>query len=116
MTETATTTSEHAAIRAQEIPFGVNEMRLSARQWLAVAAIVLTFTALAPRAWRRFERFDTGPDYRIPYALSSDYWLYARRLRQVTNPREVVLLGDSVVWGEYVLPDGTLSHFLNQQT
>ena len=25
------------------------------------------------------------------------------------------MLGDSVVWGEYVLPDGTLSHFLNQE-
>ena len=26
------------------------------------------------------------------------------------------MLGDSVVWGEYVLPDGTLSHFLNRET
>ena len=26
------------------------------------------------------------------------------------------MLGDSVVWGEYVLPDGTLSHFLNQRS
>ena len=25
------------------------------------------------------------------------------------------MLGDSVVWGEYVAPDGTLSHFLNQE-
>jgi len=26
------------------------------------------------------------------------------------------VLGDSVVWGEYVRPDGTLSHFLNEQS
>ena len=26
------------------------------------------------------------------------------------------MLGDSVVWGEYVRPDGTLSHFLNRQS
>jgi hypothetical protein len=26
-----------------------------------------------------------------------------------------VMLGDSVVWGEYVLPNGTWSHFLNEQ-
>ena len=26
------------------------------------------------------------------------------------------MLGDSVVWGEYVLPDGTWSHFLNAQS
>ena len=30
-------------------------------------------------------------------------------------PTNIVVLGDSVVWGEYVLPDGTLSHFLNQE-
>ena len=33
--------------------------------------------------WKHIERFDTGPDYRIPYALSSDYWLYQRRLEGI---------------------------------
>jgi len=27
----------------------------------------------------------------------------------------IVVLGDSVIWGEYVLPDGTWSHFLNRE-
>src|SRR6185436_10831769 len=58
---------------------------------------------------------DTGPDYRIPYALSKDYWLFQRRLEQVA-PTNIVVLGDSVVWGEYVLSDGTWSHFLNQES
>ncbi len=92
----------------------VNEVRLSARQWLLVAAIVLAFVVLAPWAWKKVERFDTGPDYRIPYALSKDYWLYERRLQELPATG-AVLLGDSVIWGEYVLPDGTLSHFLNQE-
>ena len=70
---------------------------------------------LTPRLWKKIERFDTGPDYRIPYALSKDYWLYERRLREIADPTKIVVLGDSVVWGEYVLPDGTLSHFLNQE-
>ena len=70
---------------------------------------------LAPRLWKRIERFDTGPDYRLPYAMSKDYWLYERRMDQVAVPGKVILLGDSVVWGEYVLQDGTLSHFLNQE-
>ena len=51
----------------------------------------------------------------MPYELSKDYWLYGRRLRQVIGPGHVPVLGDSVVWGEYVAPDGTLSHFLNQE-
>ena len=41
---------------------------------------------LTPWLWERLERFDTGPDYRIPYQLSKDYWLYGRRLQQVTEP------------------------------
>src|SRR5690349_5860213 len=99
----------------KEIPFGVNEVRLGPRQWLATFLIVGAFVILTPRVWQWIERFDTGPDFRMPYQLSKDYWLYSRRLSQVAKPGKIVLLGDSVVWGEYVLPNGTLSHFLNQQ-
>ena len=61
-------------------------------------------------------RFPTGSDYRIPYALSRDYWLYQRRrIEQDAAHGKIVILGDSVVWGEYVRVDGTLSHFLNQE-
>ena len=74
-----------------EPPWGVNEMRLSPRQWLAVLAIVLGCALLVPRLWTRFEPLATGPDYRIPYALSSDYWLYQRRLEQDAKPDTVVV-------------------------
>ncbi len=97
---------------AADTPF-VNEMRLNARQWLLVTGIVVVILGLAPWGWKQVERFDTGPDYRIPYTLSKDYWLYERRLQEIA-PASAVVIGDSVVWGEYVLPDGTLSHFLNQ--
>ena len=105
-----------AAAAPPEIPFGVNEVRLNARQWLLALALVSLIVWLTPGVWARLERFTTGPDYRIPYSLSNDYWLYGRRLQQAADPRQVILLGDSVVWGEYVAPDGTLSHFLNQET
>src|ERR1041385_2330705 len=70
---------------------------------------------LTPALWKKLERLEPAPDYRIPYELSKDYWLYQRRMEQtaVTN---VVVLGDSVVWGEYVRRDGTLSHFLDAQS
>ena len=99
----------------QEPPFGVNEMRLNAREWLITIAIVLTCAIAAPRLWHKAEPFPTGDDYRIPYVLSKDYWLYQRRLEQDATGEKIVILGDSVVWGEYVRPDGTLSHFLNDQ-
>jgi hypothetical protein len=103
-------------VDARQPPFGVNEMRLSGREWLAAFTIVLTCVFAAPRLWKRFEPFNGGPNYRIPYALSKDYWLYQRRLEQIAGPDRIPILGDSVVWGEYVLPDGTLSHFLNQES
>ena len=103
------TTPPHVA------PRFVNGMRLSARQWLAVAGIVALVLVAVPPLWKKVERFDTGPDYRIPYPLSKDYWLYERRLEGI-HPMNVAVLGDSVVWGEYVRPDGTLTHFLSEQS
>lgn len=97
------------------VPYGVNEMRLNAGQWIATLLIVVSVLLLTPWLWERMERFDTGPDYRIPYSLSKDYWLYGRRVREVVGNHQVLLLGDSVVWGEYVAPEGTLSHFLNRE-
>ncbi|MHC1766479.1 MAG: hypothetical protein AB9869_19615 [Verrucomicrobiia bacterium] len=102
-------------IPGSTVPFGVNEMRLGARHWLLVCVIVTLVAFLTPRIWKRLERFETGPDYRIPYDLSKDYWLYERRLEQVSRPDTVFVLGDSVIWGEYVGPDGTLSHFLTAE-
>src|SRR6266480_4638549 len=94
---------------AKDVPFGANEVRLNWRQWLLALGILFAVIWLTPRVWERVERFETGPDYRIPYPLSKDYWLYGRRMREVMDGKRVIVLGDSVVWGEYVLPDGTLS-------
>ncbi len=99
----------------KDVPFGVNEVRLNTRQWALTFVIWGLVLLITPWVWGRLERFNVGPDYRIPYQLSKDYWLYGRRLRQVTGPGHVLVLGDSVVWGEYVAPDGTLSHFLSQE-
>src|SRR5436190_286580 len=88
---------------AGDIPFGVNEVRLTPRQWLVAGLILLGLMCLIPALWQKIERFDTPPDYRVPYELSKDYWLYGRRLRQVDDAKRIILMGDSVIWGEYVL-------------
>ena len=100
--------------RNPDTPF-VNDVRLRAPHWAAVFGLVLLVVTLTPPLWKKLEHFDTGPDYRIPYALSKDYWLYERCLQRL-DPTNIVVLGDSVVWGEFVLRDGTLPHFLNQET
>ncbi|MBI3415911.1 MAG: SGNH/GDSL hydrolase family protein [Verrucomicrobia bacterium] len=93
----------------------VNAMRLSTRQWLAVAVVVSFVLLATPWLWKKTERFETSADYRIPYSLSKDYWLYERRLGEIT-PTNIAVIGDSVIWGEYVRPDGALPHFLNEQS
>jgi hypothetical protein len=114
VTDIPQTASADAIRTPGEPPFGANEMRLSAREWLVTLFIVVTAMLAIPRLWKSYERWTTGPDYRIPYSLSNDYWLFQRRLEQIA-PSKIPIIGDSVIWGEYVRAYGTLSHFLNQK-
>ncbi len=107
--------TRHSPPPIRDTPF-VNELRLTARHWVVALGLLVLVMFLTPPVWKHLERFDTGPDYRIPYELSKDYWLYERRLQQVTNTNQIIVLGDSVIWGEYVLPNGSLSHFLGSET
>jgi hypothetical protein len=90
-----------------------NAVRLSSREWVAVAAFALLMLLFTPVLWTRVERFEPGPDYRIPEDLGNDYWLYDRFARVATGRCDTILVGDSVVWGPYVRSDQTLSHALN---
>ena len=92
-----------------------HEVRLTLRQWLAALLTVTLIAVALPRVWKHIERFEVGTDYRIPYALSNDYWLYDWYLQKTAAAKSIMVLGDSVVWGEYVKADGTLPHFLNAE-
>src|SRR5262245_38356625 len=91
-----------------------NAVRLSLRQWLLVGLFAAALMAIAPMVWRHFEAFDLPPDYRMPHELSNDYWLFERFAGLAAARGDTLLLGDSVVWGEYVIPPETLSHYLNE--
>lgn len=90
-----------------------NAIRLTGRQWLGLALFVTALYVLTPVAWQRAEKFDVGVDYRIPFALSNDYWLWSRMAARTAATHDTLILGDSVVWGVYVKPGETLSHYLN---
>jgi len=97
-----------------DVPFSSNAVRLSGRHWAIVGVILVTVCQSVPGIWQRVETFQPGPDYRIPYALSEDYWLYERYCRQAAGQDSVLVIGDSVIWGEYVTPHETLAHHLNE--
>jgi hypothetical protein len=88
-------------------------IRLSFREWLVVAGVMLAFVAGAPVVWTRVERLPSGRDARLAYDLGSDYWQYGRLCERSAAERKIAVIGDSVIWGHYVAQDRTLSHYLN---
>lgn len=99
--------------QTDDAPFASNALRLSIRQWIIAIAILALGYFLLPRAWMQVEAFSPDADYRIPYALSNDYWLYERYASEVAKTDQIPIIGDSVVWGQYVVGNDTLSHYLN---
>jgi hypothetical protein len=98
------------------VPYGSNCVRLSLADLIIVAVILLAAFSFTPMFWERAEKFEPSSDYRIPYDLSSDYWLYERYCRFACSQYETLIIGDSVVWGHFVSKDNTLSHHLNDLT
>jgi hypothetical protein len=96
-----------------KILFSSNNIRLSEREWIIVAVVCSAFLCLGPVLWGRLEKFEPGSDYRLPYELGNDYWLYSRYCRWACSKYDTLVVGDSVVWGHYVSSDNTLSHYLN---
>lgn len=94
--------------------FSSNEVRLNIRQWIGVAVIMTVFAIVLPPIWRSLEAFSPPVDYRIPYDLSEDYWLFKQYCRSICGQDKTLVIGDSVVWGHYVNRDQTLSHYLNK--
>ncbi len=90
-----------------------NVVRLGLREWAAVGLCTIVFVVSAPRVWQKNEAFEPGPDYRMPYDLSNDYWFYDRYTKVAAQTHEWIVIGDSVVWGQYVTPEQTLPHYLN---
>jgi hypothetical protein len=90
-----------------------NGIRLTAREWLGLGLFAMVIVMFTPTLWRRAEKFALEPDYRIPHDLSNDYWLYRCFAGLAADHDYTVLIGDSVIWGEYVNRQETLSHYLN---
>ena len=105
---------QRAAAKKINVAFGSNEVRLTGRQWLTAAILLALTLRLVPVLWRAAEKFETGPDYRIPYELSEDYWLFDRWCRKAAASGDrILVLGDSVVWSQYVKKENALSRQLS---
>jgi hypothetical protein len=70
--------------------------------------------SLLPVIWHAVEKFEPSDDYRVPYELSNDYWMIARWCKYANSNYPIVMIGDSVVWGQYVGMRETLPYYLNE--
>jgi hypothetical protein len=91
-----------------------NGLRLRGREWLGLGLFAVMLVLGAPALWYRAERFALEPDYRIPHDMSNDYWLYSCFAGLAADHDDTLLIGDSVIWGEYVTRQETLSHYLGE--
>ena len=114
MTATPATTDHRFKGTQADLRFGSNAVRLSGRQWAVAGAILVALFVLTPVAWDRLEPLAIDADYRMPYDLSNDYWQFARYADRAATAGGTLLVGDSVVWGQYVTRHETLSHYLNE--
>jgi hypothetical protein len=100
-------------VNTEEELFGTNGIRLTPVQWVVTILASLAIVAVVPRMWYQAEGFEAAASYRVPYAVSADYALYERHVASA-EANDVLVIGDSVIWGEYVSRNGTLSHFLTE--
>jgi hypothetical protein len=94
-----------------------NAMVLTPRDWLYAVVISAVIISAVYFGWGSWERYEPGPDHRETCwaELQSDYWAYMRWIRYARDHYDILLLGDSVVWGQEVSNDRTISHYLNEQ-
>ena len=65
--------------RLKDVRAGFLELvRLSLASGPRSVLCAVVFVVGAPILWERYEPLQPGPDYRMPYDLSNDYWLYDR--------------------------------------
>jgi len=94
--------------------FSSNFVLLSWKGWIIVMVILVGILYLFPMFWSTLEKFNPPPDYRLPYHLSDDYWMFTRLSKYTCSNIPVLIIGDSVIWGQYVTMEGTFSHYLNE--
>ncbi|MCA9104568.1 MAG: hypothetical protein KDA83_04015 [Planctomycetales bacterium] len=87
---------------------------LHGRGWLVVVIVMIAVVFLLPRLWSVWEPFEPTANWRTPSATSEDYWQWQRFQSVAESEGQVLLLGDSVTWGEYARPNETLSAELNR--
>lgn len=99
---------------SQAVRFSSPAICLSGKEWLWTVGICLAVLVTVPSLWTMSDTFEPSPDYRLPYRLGYDYWHFRRYSHEAIERYDILMVGDSVLWGNYVPCDHTLTHYLNE--
>jgi hypothetical protein len=93
-----------------------NSMILSLREWIITAVLTIGICGAIYYGWNSWEKFTPCADYRETCwaEKQSDYWAYNRWMKYARSHYKVLLIGDSVIWGQEVPINGTITHYLNE--
>ncbi len=93
-----------------------NSILLTPREWIITLILVALVSVPVYFGWFEWERFAPGKDYRVTCwaERESDYWAFARWSRYARDKFEILLVGDSVIWGQETTSGETISHYLNE--
>ena len=94
-----------------------NGIFLNGREWLIAAAIFLAISFVLYFGWYRWEKLPPESDYRSTCwgERMSDYWAWSQWSRAAVSRHRILLIGSSVIWGQEVPHNETLSHFINSE-
>jgi hypothetical protein len=94
-----------------------NSVILNGKEWLITIVLFLIVGFGTYFGWYHWEKFNPEPDYRSTCweERMSDYWAYSRWSRYAQSHYKILLMGDSVIWGQEVRNDETISHYLNAE-
>lgn len=94
-----------------------NTFVLTGKEWLITIGIFLAISFTVYTGWRFWERIPVEKDFRATCweARMSDYYAYSQWARYARSHYPVLLVGDSVIWGQEVNNDQTISHYLNEE-
>lgn len=93
-----------------------NAQILTLREWAITGILFVVLCTVIYIGWFRWEKFEPGKNYR-PRCWAermSDYWSHFRWSKYAQKHNKVFLIGDSVIWGQEVDYDKTISAYLNR--
>jgi len=81
---------------------------------IITAILALLILSAAPFTISFIDKDEFAGNYRIPYAMGENYYLFRHYISAAADSEKIPFFGDSVIWGHYAEKDKTLTSQLNR--